>query len=67
MIQRLGISSPSFRANELTSARDAYSAQVDKNLQTAQKQNDIISSSPTNVINNQIAMQGKGQKLDVTI
>ena len=64
MIQRLGASSLSFRANELTSARDAYSAQIDKNLQTAQKQNGIISSM-TSQLNNPIPMHGQGQKLDI--
>ena len=64
MIQRLGASSLSFRANELTSARDAYSAQLEKNLLTAQKQNGIISSM-TSQLNNPIPMHGQGQKLDV--
>ena len=64
MIQRLGASSLSFRANELTSARDAYSAQIDKNLQTAQKQNGIVASM-TAQLNNPIPMHGQGQKLDI--
>ena len=65
MIQRLGASSLSFRANELTSARDAYNAQVEKNSKMAQKQNDIISNTSANNASRQIAMQGQGQKLDV--
>jgi len=64
MIQRLGASSLSFRANEMVSARDAYSAQIDKNLQTAQKQNGMISSM-TSQLNNPIPMHGQGQKLDI--
>ena len=66
MIQRLGSSALSFKANEYTSVRDAYSAKVDSNIKIAQKQNDIVSKSMPNLQNSQIAMQGNGsQKLDV--
>ncbi len=66
MIQRLGSSSLSFKANEYSSVRDAYSAKVDSNVKIAQKQNDIVSSSLANLQNNQITMQGNNaQKLDV--
>ncbi|MBQ8476308.1 hypothetical protein IJ531_04520 [bacterium] len=70
MIQRLGASSLSFKANELPSGRSAYSLQIDKNTKTAQMQNDKISSMPVSVNNTQIAMQGQtqntqAQKLDV--
>ena len=61
MIQRLGSNQLSFKANESLSAREQYNALMDKNLQTAQKQNNIVAS----VVNNQIPMQGMGQKLDV--
>ena len=61
MIQRLEACSLSFKANESLSARDGYRAQMDKNFQTAQKQNSIV----TSMSNNQIPMQGAGQKLDI--
>ena len=70
MIQRLGASSLSFKANELPSGRSAYSLQLDKNTQTAQMQNDKTSSAAQAVNNTQIAIQGQtqnqqAQKLDV--
>jgi len=66
MIQRLGASSLSFRANEIASARDTYNAKVDSNIKIAQKQNDIIAKVVPNVVNSQIAMQGKSnQKLNI--
>ena len=69
MIQRLGASSLSFRANEIPSGRSSYSSQIDKNTKIAQMQNDK-SSSASQVNNTQIPMQGKtqefeGKKLDV--
>lgn len=65
MIPRLQ-SSVSFKANELTSARDAYSARIDKNNQTAQKQNGMIPGI-ANSLNAQIPMNGamQAKKLDV--
>ena len=65
MIQRLSAPSISFRANQLTSARDAYNAKVDNNLKTAQQQNDIISNTPAPSLNRPVPMQGQGQKLDI--
>ena len=65
MIQRLGTSTMSFKANELSSARDAYKAKLDKNVQTAQKQNDIASNNVSSLGNAQITTQGQAQKLDV--
>ena len=62
MIQRLGASSVNFGASEVKSARDSYTAQIDKNLQTAQKQNNIITT-----LLSQIPMQGTAQKLDVIV
>ena len=67
MIQRLGSSSLNFKANEIVSARDAYNDKMNSNVQIAQKQNDIVSNVAMNSTNNQIAMQGKGQKLDVIV
>ena len=66
MIQRLSAPSLSFRANGLTSARDSYSAQMDKNYQTAQQQNDMITGTQKPWTGNKpIPMHGQGQKLDV--
>ena len=72
MIQRLGASSLSFKANEIASGRSAYSFQIDKNTKTAQMQNDKTSGmgAATPVNNTQIPMQGliqdkKDRKLDV--
>ena len=71
MIQRLGVSSLSFKAGELPSGRSAYNLQLDKNTQTAQIQNAKTSSVPQAVVNKQIAMQGqvqtahKAKKLDI--
>ena len=69
MIQRLGVSTLSFRAGELPSGRSAYNLQLDKNTKTAQIQNDKTSSMPQSVNNTQIPMQGQvpaqAKKLDV--
>ena len=66
MIQRLGSSSLSFKANELTSVRDEYSNQVASNFKIAQKQNDVVLNNAMNPMNTQIMMQGNNtQKLDV--
>ena len=66
MIQRLGSSSLSFKANELTSVRDEYSNQVALNFKIAQKQNDVVLNNAINPMNTQIMMQGNNtQKLDV--
>ena len=68
MIERLGCSSLSFKANEIKSARDMYSDILNKNSKVAQQQNQICYSCammPNNQVNAQIAMQGQAQKLDV--
>ena len=67
MIQRIGVSSLSFKANDVTSARDGYKAKVDSNVLIAQNQNDIVSKVVPNVANSQIAMQGNNtnQKLNI--
>lgn len=68
MIERLGNSSLSFKGNELKSARDMYSEILNKNSKIAQQQNQICFNCATNSnnqINNQIAMQGQAQKLDI--
>ena len=66
MIQRLGTSFLNFKANEITPAREDYSAKVDSNVKIVQNQNDIVSKVVPNVANSQIAMQGSnGQKLNI--
>lgn len=66
MIQRLGHSTLNFKANEIPSARDEYSAKVDSNIKIAQNQNDIVSKVVPGISNSQIAMQGNnGQKLNI--
>ncbi len=70
MIQRLGASSLSFKAKEISSGRSAYNFQLDKNTKTAQMQNDKTTSVSQSVNNAPIAMQGQVQntqakKLDV--
>lgn len=67
MIPALKAASLSFKANERVCARDAYSALLDRNFKTAQKQNDIAVGA-ANQQNPQISMHGsqQGQKLDVT-
>jgi len=65
MIQRLGSSSLSFKANESSSVRTLYSDKINSNTKIAQKQNEIVSKALSSIGNNQIAMQGNnGQKLD---
>jgi len=64
MIPRLSASSLAFRANELTSVRDAFNAKLDENRKIAQKQNGMTSSTNNSQMKNQIPMQG-GQKLDI--
>ncbi len=63
MIQGLQNSSLNFKANDSICARDAYSAQIDKNMQIAQKQNNIVDAASQT--KKQIPMQGTAQKLDV--
>lgn len=60
MIQRLGMSNLSFRANESATPREAYDSLMNKNSQTAQKQNKAAVT-----ILNQVPMQGTAQKLDI--
>ena len=60
MIQRLGMSNLSFKANESATPREAYDSLMNKNSQTAQKQNKAVAT-----VLNQIPMQGTAQKLDV--
>lgn len=68
MIQRLGSSSLSFKANDVNAVRDAYSAKVDSNFNIAQNQNDIVSKAVPTLSSGQIAMQGKtGQKINVVV
>ena len=68
MIQRLGSSSLSFKANEVNAVRDAYSAKIDKNFNIAKKQNDIVSKTMPALSNGQIAMQGNnGQKINIVV
>ena len=61
MIQRLGYAPVSFKANEATSPRDVYDSLMNNNVQTVQKQNNIIAIANQN----RIPMQGAGRKLDV--
>ena len=63
MIQRLASTSPAFKGNNVASPRDSYESLMSKNIQTAQKQNKIVATSNQN----QIPMQGSGQKLDVIV
>ena len=70
MIQRLGVSGLSFKANELPSARSAYSLQLDKNQKTAQMQTDNTPNMVKSVNNTQIPMHGQvannqGKKLNI--
>ena len=65
MIPRLSASSLSFRANEVSSVRDAFTAKLDENHKTAQGQNGMVTSTANCQMNNQIPMQGSGQKLDI--
>ena len=73
MIQRIGASTLNFKANEISSARDGYSAKVDSNLKIVQNQNNIVSKVVPNISNSQIAMQGNnsqrvansGQKINI--
>ena len=61
MIQRLAYAPVSFMANDASSPREAYDSLVNKNNQTAQKQNKVIAVANQN----SIPMQGAGQKLDI--
>ena len=64
MISRVNLSSLNFKANDYSSVRDAYKAELDENSKIAQGQNGISASNVGSQIKNQIPMQG-GQKLDV--
>ncbi len=65
MISRLSHASLSFKANEpAISPREAYDSKLAQNSQIAQNQNRIIQNLPATK-NNQVPMQGSGQKLDV--
>ncbi len=64
MISRLSQTSLSFKANESKNPRDAYDSKLAQNSQIAQNQNHIVQNLPT-AKNNQVPMQGSGQKLDV--
>ena len=63
MIQRLAYSPTSFKGE--MSVRDIYENMMTRNMQTAQKQNNVVANLATNQVKNQIPMQGAGQKLDV--
>ncbi len=65
MIANLNPSVLSFKANEWHDARKSYSAQLDKNEKTAQKQNGIVTNMSSPKMNKQIPMQGAGRKLDI--
>lgn len=66
MISRLSQTSLSFKANESKSPRDVYDSKMAQNSQIAQNQNHIVQNLPTaKNNNNQVPMQGSGQKLDV--
>ncbi len=62
---------PSFKANQLNSARDLYDAKLVKNEQTAQSQTNKTANMANensltyNSTKAAITMQGTGQKLDV--
>ena len=55
----------SFKGENI-SPREAYDSQMTKNSQTAQKQNGVVANLASAQTNNQIPMQGAGQKLDIT-
>ena len=58
MIQRIGVSGMSFKGNELTSARSAYSSQLEKNEYVANGQSIGTNASQLSY-NAQIPMQGQ--------
>ena len=65
MISNLRPSLLSFKANEWHDARKSYNAQLDKNKETAQKQNGIVANMSSPKMNKQIPLQGAGRKLDI--
>ena len=65
MISNLRPNALSFQANKIHGARDSYNAQLDKNKETAQRQNGIVTNMSSPKVKKQIPMQGAGRKLDV--
>ena len=67
MIKPISVSSLTFRANDINSARGLYEARKAENSQIAQNQNDkvIAMNLAQNPMNYQVPMQGIGENLNV--